>query len=121
MKSGCSASSGSGVHSGSAASIISSWKWSRPSVIGQSIPVARTTTIVSRLSSPPMCSSTCSLIGAVVPLRRAPSTVISAFASENSMRSRTASGEKPPKTTLCGAPILAQAIIATTTSGIIGR
>ena len=61
------------------------------------------------------------LIGAVLPLRRAPSTVTSAFASENSIRSRTASAEKPPKTTLCGAPMRAQASIATTTSGIIGR
>ena len=46
---------------------------------------------------------------------------MSAFASETSMRSLTDSGEKPPKTTLCGAPIRAQASIATTTSGIIGR
>ena len=37
------------------------------------------------------------------------------------MRSLTASGEKPPNTTLCGAPIRAQASIATATSGIIGR
>ena len=69
----------------------------------------------------PITSSTRCLTGAVVPLRAAPSTVISAFASENSIRSRTASAEKPPKTTLCGAPIRAQASIATTTSGIIGR
>ena len=45
-------------------------------------------------------SSTCSLIGAVLPLRRAPSTVISALASENSMRSLTDSHEKPPNTRL---------------------
>ena len=68
-----------------------------------------------------MHSSTCCLIGAVLPLRRAPSTVISALASENSMRSLTESAEKPPKTTLWGAPIRAHASIATTTSGIIGR
>ena len=37
------------------------------------------------------------------------------------MRSLTASGEKPPKTTLCGAPMRAQASIATASSGIIGR
>ncbi len=37
------------------------------------------------------------------------------------MRSRTASAEKPPNTTLCGAPMRAQASIATSTSGIIGR
>ena len=69
----------------------------------------------------PIFSSTCCLIGAVLPLRRAPSMVTSALASENSIRSLTASGEKPPKTTLCGAPIRAQASIATTSSGTIGR
>jgi hypothetical protein len=37
------------------------------------------------------------------------------------MRSATDSGEKPPNTTLCGAPMRAHASIATTTSGIIGR
>ncbi len=68
-----------------------------------------------------MTLSTSCLIGAVLPLRRAPSTVMSALASENSMRSLTESAEKPPKTTLCGAPMRAQASIATTTSGIIGR
>ena len=80
-----------------------------------------TTKIVSIDSTSPIFSSTGCLIGAVLPLRRAPSTVTSAFASENSIRSLTASGEKPPKTTLCGAPIRAQASIATATSGIIGR
>ena len=60
-------------------------------------------------------------MGAVLPLRRAPSTVISAVACENSIRSLTESAEKPPKTTLCSAPMRAQASIATTTSGIIGR
>ena len=67
-----------------------------------------------------MTSSTSGLIGAVLPLRRAPSTVTSALASDVSMRSRTDSGEKPPKTTLCGAPMRAHASIATMTSGIIG-
>ncbi len=68
-----------------------------------------------------MCSSTAGLIGAVFPLRRAPSTVTSAFAWEKSIRSATDSALKPPKTTLWGAPMRAQASIATTTSGIIGR
>ena len=68
-----------------------------------------------------MTLSTACLIAAVLPLRRAPSTVMSALASENSIRSLTDSGEKPPKTTLCGAPMRAQASIATTTSGIMGR
>ena len=81
----------------------------------------RTTTTVSIEGTSPRNSSTAGLIGAALPLRRASSTVISAFASENCIRSLTASGEKPPKTTLCGAPIRAQASIATATSGIIGR
>ena len=75
----------------------------------------------SSVSRSPITSSTAALIAAILPLRDAPSTVISAFASENSIRSRTASAEKPPKTTLCGAPMRAQASIATATSGIIGR
>ena len=37
------------------------------------------------------------------------------------MRSLTDSALKPPKTTLCGAPMRAHASMATTTSGIIGR
>jgi len=66
-------------------------------------------------------ASTAAFTGAVLPLRRAPSTVISALARETSIRSLTASGANPPKTTLWGAPIRAHASIATTTSGIIGR
>ena len=68
-----------------------------------------------------MTSSTLCLTAAVLPLRAAPSTVMSAFASENSIRSRTDSAEKPPNTTLWIAPMRAQASIATATSGIIGR
>ena len=80
-----------------------------------------TTTTVSIEGRSPRNSSTAGLTGAVLPLRRAESTVISALASENSIRSFTLSGEKPPKTTLWGAPIRAQASMATATSGIIGR
>jgi hypothetical protein len=60
-------------------------------------------------------------IAAVLPLRAAPSTVISTFASENSIRSRADSAANPPKTTLWTAPIRARGSIATPTSGIIGR
>ena len=66
-----------------------------------------------------MARASSRLMLAVSP-RRAPSTVISALAWDTSIRSRTESGAKPPNTTLCGAPIRAQASIATTTSGIIG-
>ena len=43
------------------------------------------------------------------------------FASQSAIRLASASAEKPPNTTVCGAPIRAQASIATTVSGIIGR
>src|ERR1019366_6476966 len=86
---------------------------SRPSFISHGVPLLLTTTIFSSVSRSPITSSTRSLTAAVLPLRAAPSTVISTLASENSMRSRTASAEKPPKTTLCGAPMRAQASIAT--------
>ena len=36
------------------------------------------------------------------------------------IRSRSESGEKPPNTTLCGAPMRVHASIATATSGTIG-
>ena len=39
---------------------------------------------------------------------------------QSATRVASASAEKPPKTTVCGAPRRAQASIATTTSGIIG-
>src|SRR5215211_6014100 len=121
MYSGCSASSASGSHSSSAASSASWYQMSRPSFISQSAFVFCTTNIRSSESRSPSVSSTCCLTGAVLPLRRAPSTVTSALAFETSMRSLTDSTLKPPNTTLCGAPMRAQASIATTTSGIIGR
>ena len=51
------------------------------------------------------------------PLRQASSWVISSFAPVDSSRSPSASAENPPKTTTCGAPIRAQASIATGSSG----
>ena len=42
------------------------------------------------------------------------------FASQSATRLASASAEKPPKTTVWGAPSRAQASIATTVSGIIG-
>ncbi len=42
------------------------------------------------------------------------------LASESPIRPASASAEKPPKTTVNGAPIRAQASIATGSSGIIG-
>jgi hypothetical protein len=47
--------------------------------------------------------------------------VITSLAWASSMRLRSASAENPPNTTECTAPMRAQASIATTASGIIGR
>ena len=49
-----------------------------------------------------------------------PSAVISMRAPASSILSRRAFAEKPPNTTECTAPILAQACIAITASGTIG-
>jgi hypothetical protein len=46
--------------------------------------------------------------------------VITTRASQSWIRSISACEENPPNTTMCGAPIRAQASIATTVSGIIG-
>ena len=43
------------------------------------------------------------------------------FGCASSMRTASSAGAKPPKTTECTAPIRAQASIAMTASGIIGR
>ena len=51
------------------------------------MPVWRTTTMCSSDSRSPIAPSTAALTGAVLPLRRAPSTVISALACETSIRS----------------------------------
>jgi len=89
--------------------------------MGHGVPVERTTTTVCRPVSSPMVPSTAALTPIVRPLRREPSAVISALAPDTASRSATAFGANPPNTTVCGAPIRAQASMATTTSGIIGR
>jgi hypothetical protein len=45
---------------------------------------------------------------------------MSTFAPQSLIRPESASALKPPKTTVCGAPIRAQASIAIGNSGIIG-
>jgi hypothetical protein len=55
--------------------------------------------------------------GTFAPLRQPSSWVISTRADVSRMRSASESEEKPPKTTTWGAPIRAQASIATGSSG----
>jgi hypothetical protein len=60
------------------------------------------------------------LSGTTAPRRHPPSAVMTAFAPQSSMRSRSASALNPPNTTVCGAPIRAHASIAIAASGTIG-
>ena len=64
-------------------------------------------------------SSAIAFNGTAEPFRQASSWVITSFALVPSRRSPSELGEKPPNTTTCGAPILAQASIATAVSGTI--
>ncbi len=66
-----------------------------------------------------MASSAVSFSGTVWPRRHASSCVISTSHPMSCIRSRRESAENPPKTTVCGAPIRAQASIATGVSGTI--
>ena len=65
--------------------------------------------------------SAVSLSGTICPRRKAPSPVISTFASASWMRSRRESEEKPPKTTEWAAPIRAHARSAIGSSGTMPR
>jgi hypothetical protein len=65
--------------------------------------------------------STLSLSGTICPRRQLPSAVITSLAPASTIRSRSASAENPPNTTVCGAPIRVHASIAIAASGIIGR
>ena len=58
--------------------------------------------------------------GTIAPRRHPPSAVMSTLASASLMRSDSESGENPPNTTECGAPMRAQASSAIGSSGIIG-
>ena len=64
-------------------------------------------------------SSALRFSGTVVPRRQASSCVISTSHSMSFRRSESESAEKPPKTTVCGAPSRAQASIAIGSSGTI--
>ena len=96
-------------------------QWSRPAVIGTASPVRRTTTTLRMVGTPATAASTFAFSGTIAPRRWPPSAVTSTVASASFMRSRSASAEKPPKTTLWVAPMRAQASIAIAASGIIGR
>ena len=111
MKSGSSAPIGSGGQSAATPAAASSSQTSRPGVQGTSAPVRRTTSW-RRPSSPAVALSALAFKGVRRPPRGASSAVTSSLAPESSRRERSASAEKPAKTTECTAPIRAQASIA---------
>jgi hypothetical protein len=84
--------------------------------------VAEWRTTITPVTGLPLskAASTLAFSGTSLPPRLPPSAVITKRLAQSSMRPCSASGEKPPKTTLWTAPIRAQASIATAASGIIG-
>ncbi|CAB4542394.1 unannotated protein [freshwater metagenome] len=79
-----------------------------------------TTKTFSTFVAPLSASSTAGLSANAAPFLKPPSEVITNFASASWIRDKSASAEKPPKTTEWGAPIRAHANIAMAASGIIG-
>ncbi len=115
-----SASIFSGAQYASAPSTKSVHHTSRPGCISISCPVRLTTITVLTSGHSLSASSTFFLSGTIPPRRKPPSAVMSTVDSASWMRSRTASGAKPPKITLWGAPMRAHASIATAVSGTMG-
>ena len=122
MNSGCSAPKARASCASAAFAISSCHQRSRPSAMstacsGRSMTSTCSTVWPGRSSA----VSTASLSGKTRPLRFEPFAVMTSFAAASSTRWRIASAEKPPKITECTAPMRAQASIATTASGSIGR
>ena len=117
-KSRSSLSIGSGGQvAGSSETSKSCSQWSRPSCIGTSLPVRRTTRHARIPGASAIAASAVCFSGTVVPRRHASSWVISTSQPMSLARSESESAEKPPKTTVCGAPSRVQASIATGSSG----
>ncbi len=99
---------------------MSSWyQRSRSPLISTSLPHRRTTMLCSMEGQRASATSVLALRGTTEPRRQAPSWVITTLASASMIRSARASEEKPPNTTLCTAPMRAQASMATGSSGIM--
>ena len=111
MNSGSSAPTATGSQWSSTPSAASCSQVSRSASQGTSPPVRRTTSSFTP-SRPATALSALALSGVRRPPRGASSAVMTSFAPESSTRERSASAEKPAKTTECTAPIRAQASIA---------
>ena len=93
---------------------------SRPAFISTASLVRRTTRQLFTVGVWSSARSTFAFSGTDLPRRHPPSAVMQRTAPQSLMRSRSASAEKPPKTTVWGAPMRVHASIATAASGIIG-
>ena len=111
MKSGSSADIGSGGQSAATRSAASCSQMSRAGSQGTSPPV-RLTTSWRTPARPASALSALALSGVRRPPRGASSAVTTSLAPESSMRERSASAEKPAKTTEWTAPMRAQASMA---------
>ena len=117
----CSDSTGTGSQVSGWRSTTSCHQWSRPSTMWTPPPSRSTTSDAVIVGVEAIASSAWCLRPTCFPRRQPPSAVIRTFAPASLIRSASASAEKPPKTTVNGAPIRAQASIETGSSGIIGR
>ncbi len=84
-------------------------------------PVRLTTTTFLTHSAAAAALSALAFSGTARPPRIDSSEVITTAQLASTMRSFSASGEKPPNTIECTAPMRVQASIAKAASGIIGR
>ena len=117
-KSRSSASIGSQGQPAGSSETSRSWSQrSRPSVIGTSLPVRRTTRQARIPGTSDMASSAVRLSGTVVPRRQASSWVTSTSQPMSFIRLESESAENPPNTTVCGAPSRVHASIAAGRSG----
>ena len=116
----CSLSTGTGGQSALWRSTISCHQWSRRGTMWAPSPNRSTTMRCSIVGADATASSAWCLSPTFLPRRQPPSAVIRTFAPQSLMRPLSASAENPPNTTVCGAPIRAQASIAIGSSGIIG-
>ena len=123
MKSGSSAFMRSGSHCAGWSSTTASYQRSRGICMSTAARVWRTTSTVSTLLVPGNLSaaSTLALSATFRPARRPSSAVMISLLPLSDTRSAIELAANPPNTTMCTAPMRAQASIAIAASGIIGR
>ena len=111
---------GSHGHDAGSSGRSSSWNHvSRPSCIGTSFPVRRSTRQERTSGAAAIASSAVSFNGTGLPRRQASSWVTSTSQPMSIIRPDSESAENPPNTTVCGAPNRVQASMAIGSSGTI--